>query len=65
MHVIRARGPSKPQLAVVGTAHQPGGNSIQARGTDLAARTQPGQPPWNRHGYGNNAIQTVLVQVTP
>jgi DMSO/TMAO reductase YedYZ molybdopterin-dependent catalytic subunit/glyoxylase-like metal-dependent hydrolase (beta-lactamase superfamily II) len=47
------------------TLAQPGGNSIKARATDLAGRTQPGQPPWNRHGYGNNAIQTVLVQVTP
>ena len=43
---------------------QPGKNSIRARATDLAGHTQPGQPPWNRHGYGNNAIQEVLVQVT-
>jgi DMSO/TMAO reductase YedYZ molybdopterin-dependent catalytic subunit/rhodanese-related sulfurtransferase len=42
---------------------QPGTNSIRARATDLAGRTQPGQPQWNRHGYGNNAIQQVLVQV--
>ena len=44
---------------------QPGKNSIRARATDLAGHTQPGQPQWNRHGYGNNAIQGVLVQVTP
>lgn len=43
---------------------QPGTNSIRARATDLAGRTQPDQPPWNRHGYGNNATQTLLVQVT-
>jgi hypothetical protein len=42
---------------------QPGKNSIRARATDLAGRTQPSQPQWNRHGYGNNAIQQVLVQV--
>jgi DMSO/TMAO reductase YedYZ molybdopterin-dependent catalytic subunit/rhodanese-related sulfurtransferase/glyoxylase-like metal-dependent hydrolase (beta-lactamase superfamily II) len=44
---------------------QPGTNSIRARATDLAGRTQPDQPRWNRQGYGNNAIQTLLVQVTP
>jgi DMSO/TMAO reductase YedYZ molybdopterin-dependent catalytic subunit/rhodanese-related sulfurtransferase/glyoxylase-like metal-dependent hydrolase (beta-lactamase superfamily II) len=44
---------------------QPGTSSIRARATDLAGRTQPGLPDWNRHGYGNNAIQNVLVQVTP
>jgi DMSO/TMAO reductase YedYZ molybdopterin-dependent catalytic subunit len=42
---------------------QPGTHSIRARATDLAGRTQPAQPQWNRHGYGNNAIQQVLVQV--
>ena len=47
------------------TFTQPGTNSIRARATDLADRTQPSQPPWNRHGYGNNAVQKVLVQITP
>jgi DMSO/TMAO reductase YedYZ molybdopterin-dependent catalytic subunit/glyoxylase-like metal-dependent hydrolase (beta-lactamase superfamily II) len=45
--------------------HQPGTNSIRARATDLADRTQPDLPDWNRHGYGNNAVQKLLVQVTP
>jgi DMSO/TMAO reductase YedYZ molybdopterin-dependent catalytic subunit/rhodanese-related sulfurtransferase/glyoxylase-like metal-dependent hydrolase (beta-lactamase superfamily II) len=44
---------------------QPGMNSIRARATDLADRTQPDLPDWNRHGYGNNAVQKLLVQVTP
>jgi DMSO/TMAO reductase YedYZ molybdopterin-dependent catalytic subunit/rhodanese-related sulfurtransferase/glyoxylase-like metal-dependent hydrolase (beta-lactamase superfamily II) len=44
---------------------QPGPHTIQARATDLAARTQPATPPWNRHGYGNNAIQSVLVHLNP
>jgi len=44
---------------------RPGENSIRARATDLAGRTQPCQPGWNRYGYGNNAIQQVLLQVTP
>jgi Mo-co oxidoreductase dimerisation domain len=44
---------------------QPGTTSIRARATDLTGQSQPGQPTWNRHGYGNNAVQTVVVQVTP
>jgi DMSO/TMAO reductase YedYZ molybdopterin-dependent catalytic subunit len=44
---------------------QPGTTSIRARATDLAGRTQPETPEWNRCGYGNNAIQKVLLQVTP
>ena len=47
------------------TLAQPGGNSIKARATDLADRTQPDLPDWNRYGYGNNALQKVVVQVTP
>ena len=41
----------------------PGPLSIRARATDLAARTQPDEPEWNLHGYGNNAVQTVVVTV--
>jgi DMSO/TMAO reductase YedYZ molybdopterin-dependent catalytic subunit/rhodanese-related sulfurtransferase/glyoxylase-like metal-dependent hydrolase (beta-lactamase superfamily II) len=44
---------------------RPGTNSIRARATDLAGHTQPVQPPWNRHGYGNNAVQQLHVVVTP
>jgi DMSO/TMAO reductase YedYZ molybdopterin-dependent catalytic subunit len=44
---------------------QPGRNSIRARATDLTSRTQPAQPNWNRHGYGNNVIQQLVLQVTP
>ena len=42
---------------------QPGPHTIQARATDLAGRTQPATPPWNRDGYGNNAIQGILVNL--
>jgi hypothetical protein len=38
-----------------------GPTTIRARATDLADRTQPEQPPWNRLGYGNNAIQELHV----
>ena len=40
---------------------QPGTVSLRARATDLAGRTQPEQPEWNRFGYGSNAVQEVSV----
>ena len=42
---------------------QPGSTVISARATDMAGRTQPESPEWNRLGYGNNAIQKVRVEV--
>jgi Mo-co oxidoreductase dimerisation domain len=41
----------------------PGPATIQARATDLAGRTQPEQPDWNRLGYGGNAIHTVRLRL--
>jgi hypothetical protein len=37
--------------------------TIRCRATDLAGRTQPEAPEWNRFGYGNNSIQTITLQV--
>ena len=42
---------------------EPGPVAIRSRATDLASRTQPEQPEWNRLGYGNNSIQAVTVEV--
>jgi len=42
---------------------RPGPVVISARATDMASRTQPDSPDWNRLGYGNNAIQKVRVDV--
>jgi len=36
---------------------------ISARATDMASRTQPDAPEWNRLGYGNNVIQQVRIDV--
>ena len=36
---------------------------LRSRATDLAGRTQPEQPEWNRLGYGSNAIQMLTVNV--
>jgi DMSO/TMAO reductase YedYZ molybdopterin-dependent catalytic subunit/rhodanese-related sulfurtransferase/glyoxylase-like metal-dependent hydrolase (beta-lactamase superfamily II) len=40
-----------------------GPTSVRARATDLAGRSQPGSPNWNRLGYGGNAIQTISIHV--
>jgi DMSO/TMAO reductase YedYZ molybdopterin-dependent catalytic subunit len=37
----------------------PGGTTLRARATDLAGRTQPDRPRWNRLGYGGNAVQNI------
>jgi DMSO/TMAO reductase YedYZ molybdopterin-dependent catalytic subunit/rhodanese-related sulfurtransferase len=37
----------------------PGDTTLRARATDLAGRTQPERPRWNRLGYGCNAVQNV------
>jgi DMSO/TMAO reductase YedYZ molybdopterin-dependent catalytic subunit len=47
------------ELAVVLDGSGP--HTIRARATDLAGRTQPDEPEWNRLGYGSNAIQEVRV----
>jgi DMSO/TMAO reductase YedYZ molybdopterin-dependent catalytic subunit len=41
----------------------PGRHSIRARARDAAGNVQPDVPPWNRLGYGNNAVETSYVEV--
>ncbi len=41
----------------------PGVIELRVRATDLADRTQPDRPAWNRLGYGANAIQVLSVRV--
>jgi DMSO/TMAO reductase YedYZ molybdopterin-dependent catalytic subunit len=48
---------------LIARIEQPGSTMIAARATDMASRTQPDSPEWNRLGYGNNAIQKVRVDV--
>lgn len=43
--------------------HVPGPVTLLARATDLAGRSQPELPEWNRLGYGNNAIHSVPIRV--
>lgn len=37
--------------------------TLRARATDLAGRVQPEHAPWNRLGYGNNAIQELSIRI--
>jgi len=48
---------------LIASIERPGAVVVRARATDLAGRSQPEGPEWNRLGYGNNAIQGVAVHV--
>lgn len=43
----------------------PGRHILRSRAYDSAGNVQPHQPPWNRLGYGQNAVRTVAFQVDP
>ena len=45
------------------TAEGTGRKTLRARATDAAGNVQPETPPWNRLGYGNNAVEIVYVDV--
>ncbi|MBA2563993.1 MAG: sulfite oxidase [Gemmatimonadetes bacterium] len=42
---------------------QAGPATLLARASDVTGATQPLEPSWNLHGYGNNAVQAVRVTV--
>jgi hypothetical protein len=44
-------------------ANEVGRHTLRARATDAAGNVQPEVPPWNRLGYGNNAIEVSYVDV--
>lgn len=41
-----------------------GRHTLRARATDAAGNVQPDAPPWNRLGYGNNAIEVIYVDIS-
>jgi sulfane dehydrogenase subunit SoxC len=43
---------------------QPGEHVLCSRATDAAGNTQPLEPPWNRSGYANNAVERIPVVVS-
>ncbi|HEY7358602.1 MAG TPA: sulfite oxidase [Ktedonobacterales bacterium] len=46
------------------TVTEAGRHSIRARASDSSGAAQPDFPAWNKKGYGNNAVQAHLVQVS-
>src|SRR4051794_17200695 len=44
-------------------ARRRGRHALRARATDADGGVQPDVPAWNRLGYGNNAVETVVVDV--
>ncbi|SOD74945.1 DMSO/TMAO reductase YedYZ molybdopterin-dependent catalytic subunit [Jatrophihabitans sp. GAS493] len=40
-----------------------GRHTLRARATDAAGNVQPHLPPWNRLGYGSNAIEVIFIDV--
>jgi DMSO/TMAO reductase YedYZ molybdopterin-dependent catalytic subunit len=42
---------------------KPGRRALRARATDAVGNVQPDVPPWNRLGYGNNAVEVCSVDV--
>jgi DMSO/TMAO reductase YedYZ molybdopterin-dependent catalytic subunit len=45
------------------TAAALGRHTLRARATDASGNAQPDTPPWNRLGYGNNAVEVLYVDV--
>jgi DMSO/TMAO reductase YedYZ molybdopterin-dependent catalytic subunit len=56
------RGPYQWQdWSFVWDSNDVGRHTLRARATDAAGNVQPDVPPWNRLGYGNNAIEVLFV----
>src|SRR3954468_14280165 len=66
-HPARVEPPSGPyrwqDWSFDWAADEVGRHTLRARATDAAGNTQPDVPPWNRLGYGNNAVEVVYVDV--
>lgn len=45
------------------TPPEPGSYEIAARATDDAGHSQPLEPSWNAHGYGNNEVHRIEVEI--
>jgi hypothetical protein len=46
-------------------AATPGAYELCPRATDAEGNTQPLEQPWNLHGFANNMVQQVQVEVRP
>src|SRR5215211_393482 len=66
-HPARVQPPSGPyhwqDWSLDWAADEVGRHTLRARATDAAGHTQPAVPPWNRLGYGNNAVEVIYIDV--
>jgi hypothetical protein len=66
-HPARLEPPSGPyhwqDWSFDWAADDVGRHTLRARATDAAGHTQPEVPPWNRLGYGNNAVEVIYIDV--
>jgi len=66
-HPARVQPPSGPyqwqDWSFEWAADEVGRHTLRARATDAAGHTQPEVPPWNRLGYGNNAVEVIYIDV--
>jgi DMSO/TMAO reductase YedYZ molybdopterin-dependent catalytic subunit len=58
-----ANGPSQWQDWSFEWNAEIGRKTLRARATDASGNIQPDVPPWNRLGYGNNAVEVTYVDV--
>src|SRR3954470_7509434 len=67
-HAATVEAPKGPyqwqEWSLEWAANKVGRHTIRARATDAAGNVQPDVPPWNRLGYGNNAIEVLYVDVS-
>ena len=66
-HAARVQPPAGPyqwqNWSLEWQATKVGRHTLRARASDIAGNVQPDVPPWNRLGYGNNAIEVFHVDV--
>jgi len=66
-HAARVQPPASPyqwqNWSLEWQATKAGRHTLRARASDIAGNVQPDVPPWNRLGYGNNAIEVFYVDV--
>jgi len=67
-HAAQLEAPTEPyqwqEWSYEWQATAVGRHTLRARATDAAGNVQPEVPPWNRLGYGNNAIEVSYVDVS-
>jgi DMSO/TMAO reductase YedYZ molybdopterin-dependent catalytic subunit len=58
---VKHFGPHQRSLWSIELRLEPGQRELAVRAIDVAGRTQPGAPIWNKRGYVNNSVQRIRV----